>query len=249
MTKKITERELQQLFAGQKINKGSSPLKWALVFVAIFAAILVIINLPAFSSNFDYWFSTQFQNTSFENPTLNQVIDNKKPVSDLLSIIPKNSIYIDKLNIKAPITFDVPNETAAVAANLQNGAIQIEGTAHPGEIGNVFITGHSSNYVWAKGSYNHVFSRLPDLEVNDYVTVNYNNIIYIYQVSDKYVTSATAIGNLKQTDRSELTLMTCYPVGTNLNRLIIKGIQIKPDPSVNQKKAPSTLDNLPDIKR
>jgi len=249
MYDKLTEKQLEQLFLGKKTKKPLNPIKWAVFFVLIFLVVLATINFPAYSSNFSFWFNVELKNQSYENPIVDKVASGTKPASTLLPIVSKNTIYIDKLDLHAPINFDVPNETQAVAEGLENGTVHILGTAHPGEIGNVFITGHSSNYVWAAGSYKHVFSRLNKLEDGDNVTINYNNIIYIYQITDKYVVSADATSNLAQRDTSELTLMTCYPVGTNLNRLMIKAIQIKPDPANNQKKAPSNLDNLPNISR
>jgi sortase A len=249
MSNKVTEKQLEQLFAGEKPRSLGNPWKWVIIFAGMFVAVLVIINLPAFSSNFDYWFKTEFNNDSYEDPVIDKVVNNQKNPSELAKTVNKNTIYLDKINVKAPIIFNVPNDADSVAANLQNGVIHIAGAAHPGEIGNVFLTGHSSNFVWARGNYNNIFSRLNNLQVNDNIVINYNDVIYIYRVSDKYVASASAIGNLKQNNNSEITLMTCYPIGTNINRLIIKGVQVKPDPSANQKKAPSTLDSLPDIRR
>lgn len=245
----VTEKDLEQLFSKRRTKKPASKLRFPVLLISLAVLILVIINFPAFSSNFSFWFATNLQNNSYENPTIEKIVKNREPVSKIIPSVPKNSIHIDKLDLTAPVIFDVPNETKAVADNLQNGTIHIAGAAHPGEIGNVFITGHSSNYLWSKGDYSHIFSRLNSLLVNDYILVNYNDVVYFYRVSDKYVASPADIGNLGQSDTSELTLMTCYPVGTNINRLIVKAIQVKPDPATNIKKAPSSLDFLPKINR
>lgn len=246
----ITEKELENLFRNnKKPKKGVSWIRALFIFALVFIATVIIINFPAFSSNFSYWFETEIKNNSFENPNVNNIALNNQSANSIVNEVSNNSVYIDKLDLRAPIIFDVNNDAQSVKDALEKGIIHLKGTAHPGEIGNVFITGHSSNYVWAQGQYNHIFSRLPNLDVNDNVTINYNNIIYIYQVTSKYIVSASDIDILKQGASSELTLMTCYPIGTNINRLVVRAKQIKPDSAYNQKKNPSSLDSLPDIKR
>lgn len=99
--------------------------------------------------------------------------------------------------------------------------IRYPGTARPGEKGNVFITGHSSYYLWAPGAYKDVFALLPNVEVGDTVTVYYNQRQFVYEIQEKKTVKPTEVDVLRQGEDKRLTLMTCVPVGTNLNRLIL----------------------------
>ena len=104
---------------------------------------------------------------------------------------------------------------------LETGVIRYPGTARPGEKGNVFITGHSSYYLWAPGAYKDVFALLPNVEVGDTVTVYYNQRQFVYEIQEKKTVKPTEVDVLRQGEDKRLTLMTCVPVGTNLNRLIL----------------------------
>ncbi len=123
-----------------------------------------------------------------------------------------------------------------IQASLLKGIVHYPGTANPGETGNAFFTGHSSNYVWIKGDYNNVFALLNEIVVGDKVTVYWEGQKYIYQAYDIKVVSPSETWVLQQSGNeypSIMTLMTCTPVGTSLNRLIIRSKQIYPDPAAN----------------
>jgi len=57
---------------------------------------------------------------------------------------------------------------------LKKGVVLDPASPRPGEIGNSYITGHSSNYDAVKSNYNEVFKNLPKLRVNDKYTVYTN---------------------------------------------------------------------------
>jgi sortase (surface protein transpeptidase) len=57
---------------------------------------------------------------------------------------------------------------------------------------------------------------------------------YVYKVFDKKVVRPDDISVLGSTDRtSTFTLITCDPPGTSINRLVVIGEQISPDPNTN----------------
>ena len=105
---------------------------------------------------------------------------------------------------------------------LEKGVVRYPGTSKPGETGNAFIFGHSSNYPWMKGEYNSVFALLDQLSFGDEIIVYYNQKKFTYIIREKKVVKP---GNVKVLERDEtkkeLSLMTCWPIGTTLNRLII----------------------------
>jgi len=148
--------------------------------------------------------------------------------------IPNNTVSYANLNIAAPITWDVPiiNDSQVIKL-LPDGVIQAAGTAHPGQHGITVITGHSSNYFWIKGSYNSIFAPLQNAKVGDTIKINYNNKMYVYSVTKQYVVKPEQLNVLNAADFDGLRLITCTPVGTSTNRLVVEAKQVTPDPSTN----------------
>lgn len=112
---------------------------------------------------------------------------------------------------------------------LENGVIRYPGSAKPGEIGNTFIFGHSSNFPWIKGAYNDVFALLDKVEFDDEIIVYYGQEKYIYKITAKNIIKPGDVSVLQKEvhDISEISLMTCWPIGTTLNRLILTGELVK----------------------
>lgn len=150
-------------------------------------------------------------------------------------------IIIQKIGVKAPVVLDVKqaNEDQFQLA-LQRGVVHYPGTAQPGEPGNVVLFGHSSGQVWAPGDYKFVFTRLEQLKVGDTILVEFNGTRYSYVIENTEVVHPSDVSVLAQDKREHtLTLITCTPVGTNLNRFIVHAVQTKPEPAPEQDRAPA----------
>ncbi len=105
---------------------------------------------------------------------------------------------------------------------LSNGIIRYPSSWIPGEKWNSFIFWHSSNFPWIKWEYNDVFALLDKVELNDEVIVYYDQKKFKYKIREKKVVKPSNVQVLKDTeDKSEITIMTCWPVWTTLNRLIV----------------------------
>ncbi|MFH1533987.1 MAG: class D sortase [Nitrospirota bacterium] len=104
---------------------------------------------------------------------------------------------------------------------LKDGVVHYPGTSLPGETGNSVITGHSSYFPWDPGRFKDVFALLEDVVEGDKVVVYYEQDKYIYEIYDIKIVLPEDIEVLKQTPEEKLTLITCWPVGTNLKRLIV----------------------------
>jgi sortase A len=112
-------------------------------------------------------------------------------------------------------------------SDLEHGVIHYPGTAMPGQRGNVYIAGHSSNYTWSKGGYNYVFKRLNELKIGDIVTIkmllhNRKEIVYRYVVTINEEVTPDDERIFAQTQSKGLTLTTCWPLGSNARRLMVK---------------------------
>lgn len=141
-------------------------------------------------------------------------------------------VHIDKIGVDAPMVWSQTQDDQKMLKDLENGLSHYYKTAAPGQNGNAIISGHSSNYVWAKGNYNHVFKNLNDLQVGDAVSVktlqrNGRIITFKYQISDKFITTPDDERVFADTADPTLTLSTCWPIGTNLKRVIVKAELVK----------------------
>jgi sortase A len=165
---------------------------------------------------------------------------------------PDSKIIIPKINLEVPVVYDL-NSIAEddIQAGLEDGVVHYSSTPDPGEIGNSVIVGHSSNNILNSGKYKFAFVLLRRLEIDDTFFVHYEGVRYTYKIYDKKVVPPTDVSVLGPADRANtMTLITCDPPGTSINRLIITAEQISPDPINNTKAVidiePSdTLEELP----
>ena len=166
-----------------------------------------------------------------------------------LSGISNNELWIPKLDIKAPIVWDSPVDDATMMENLKHGIVHYKGTTKPGEKaqdgeGNIFLSGHSSYYWWDEGKYKTIFANLEKLEVGDEIGVGYDDYGYVYRVFEKNIVNPDQLDVLNQdTDKNILSIMTCYPVGTNNQRLIVKAEFV-----ARAKDEPETIEEEPSVK-
>ena len=181
------------------------------VFLFInFPAITLIGTYKFYPHKVEYKFSTQDVATVVrpnvaQAPTINQYAD--------------NSIFIPKIGVKAPIGWDVKN--ADIMDQLEKNVVHLDGTSKPGGPGDVFLTGHSSNYWWKHGDYNTVFALLPQLNEGDEIIVTYQGEFHYYKITGKQEVKKDEVSSYVDSDTPKLTLMTCVPVGTNLRRLLV----------------------------
>jgi len=143
-------------------------------------------------------------------------------LSTVKTNLPPNTLYIPGLNIKAPVIYTNNVSETEFQKHLQKGVVHYPGTALPGELGNVYIFGHSSDYLWTKGDYKTVFRKLPGINLKEKIKLSDSNgKVYTYTVVRKEIVSPKNLTVLKQ-DRNVkiLTLQTSYPLGTSLMRYL-----------------------------
>lgn len=143
------------------------------------------------------------------------------------SIIPVSTEYgivIEKINANAKIVPSVnpANERQYVAA-LSQGVAEALGSTPPGQPGNLYLFSHSTDAPWNIVRYNAIFYLLKELALGDRVIIFYQNKRYDYVVFDKTIAEPNDVTFLtNRYDVPVLTLQTCDPPGTLLNRLIIR---------------------------
>lgn len=128
-------------------------------------------------------------------------------------------LEIPKLGLSAPLLLSVAPDN--IITELKNGVAHYQDTAFPGEIGNAVIVGHSSDFAWSTGQYKNVFALLDKLVAGDQIVVSYKKQKLVYTVTGQKTVKPNDVSVLAKSSTPQLTLLTCYPVGTTRSRLII----------------------------
>lgn len=105
--------------------------------------------------------------------------------------------------------------------DLSESIIHYGGTAMPGKYGNAVLFGHSIlPQFFDPKNYLSIFSLLPQLKQGDDIYVHFDGIDYRYEVIGSRITAPDDVAGLEQRyDNAYLTLVTCVPPGTYLQRL------------------------------
>lgn len=135
-------------------------------------------------------------------------------------------LVIPKLRANSPVIADVDwRDPAAYQKALTQGVAHAAGTSYPGEEGNVFIFAHSGLDFYQAARYNAVFYLANKLEKGDEMTLFYQGKPFPYRITEKKIVAAEAVEYLSKNsldgEKKTVTLMTCYPAGTTLKRLVV----------------------------
>lgn len=140
------------------------------------------------------------------------------------------SIVIPKIDAVAPIVANIdPSDPKKYLPALREGVAQAAGTALPDTPGNAFLFAHSTDAFYNVGKYNAVFYLLGKLDKDDEIDIYYKEKLIKYVVYDKKVVSAdsTQYFDVILPGEKTLTLQTCYPPGTTLQRLVVLAKEVK----------------------
>lgn len=157
-------------------------------------------------------------------------------------------VIIPKINVQIPVDYsETSTSEAAIENDLQSGVVHYPTTALPGQDGNAAFFGHSSNNIFNPGKYKFAFVLLHTLVNGDTFYLTYNDKVYVYKVISKTIVSPSDVSVLNpiQGQVATATLITCDPPGTSINRLVVVGQQISPDPSGNSIASVSTSSQPP----
>lgn len=138
-------------------------------------------------------------------------------------------LSIPRLNMQVPIIWSQDPEN--FDADLGKGVIHYPGTSMPGNLGTVYISGHSSDYIWKRSAFGQVFSRINHLQPGDDIFVElygldgttYN---YRYEVTGQKTYAPDDQTQFIDDSGYKLNLSTCWPIGTTKERLVVSAVQV-----------------------
>jgi len=133
-------------------------------------------------------------------------------------------LSIPKLNLQAPLIWS--KDPSDFDSDLEHGVIHYPGTALPGNTGTMYVSGHSSDYIWKHDRYATIFTKINFLNPGDdiFVTVYgkdgkiYN---YRYRVTGQKVYAPDDQTQFIDNTSAKLNLSTCWPIGTSKDRLVV----------------------------
>lgn len=222
--------ELRQKLLG-KVRTQATKIRGSKHFVPIAAALAVVLIFVFLQYNRVFIASVNAYVSPGSIDPQNIVID---PAAEItVSADPR--LVIPKINVDVPVMYDVGNDYDSQMAAMEKGIAHFAipgASSHPGEIGNTVVSGHSSNDLFDPGDYKFIFAQLEKLAIGDTVYANYEGKRYTYVVTKKEVVKPTQVSKLVYpTNKPVLTLITCTPLGTSLNRLLVTAEQVSPDPA------------------
>jgi LPXTG-site transpeptidase (sortase) family protein len=170
------------------------------------------IYTPLISAIYKYKFSKS-------NSNIYSIVENKNK-DDYVIQIPKILAYSKVIENVSP--FDEAEYDRVLKANV---VAQAKGTDSPGsgKGKTIYIFAHSSSNNLAMLRTNAVFFLLGDLQKDDVIYLNYYGKEIRYKVDEKKVIKADDLTYLNYHDPNKevLVLQTCWPIGTDWNRLLI----------------------------
>lgn len=150
-------------------------------------------------------------------------LNKTKTTTEIKPIDKEFGIVIPKIGANSKIIKDVdPYNSYVYQVALTKGIAQAKGTVTPDKIGNMFLFSHSSVNLLEATRFNSIFYLLSKLEKSDEVDIYYKDTKYKYKVTDIKIVDAKDVSYLSpKANKKVLTLMTCWPAGTNYKRLLV----------------------------
>ena len=132
-------------------------------------------------------------------------------------------IVIPKIGANARVIANVnPFDAGEYQQALTRGVAHARGSSFPDASGNVFLFSHSSVDFYLATRYNSVFYLINKLTIGDQIDLYYRDVRYVYHVTDKKIVDPHEVSYITNASYGNIvTLMTCWPPGTSLKRLLV----------------------------
>lgn len=215
-----------------QINERAKKVRKSRHFIPVLAAVMVMLM----------FLFLQYNRVLFSNVSAYITPGSMDPATLIVdpnassTVSPDPRLIIPKINVDAPIVWDAnaaSKESLDAAMDKGVAWFNIQGaSARPGEKGNFVLSGHSSNDWLDRGDYKFIFAPLERMKAGDTIYVNYNSTRYVYTITHTKVVKPTDVAALQTgTDKPHMTLVTCTPLGTDRDRLLVFADQVSPDPN------------------
>jgi LPXTG-site transpeptidase (sortase) family protein len=136
-------------------------------------------------------------------------------------------LTVPKLGIEKALV-----ETNSTDLNPDTALGHYNGSGLPGDVGNAFIYGHSVlPWFYNPNNYKTIFSTLNNLTTGDEFYIDFGDQHLTYRVESKQLLYPNEVHPLNEIkprflNESTMVLMTCWPAGTKVKRLLVNAVMI-----------------------
>lgn len=222
--------ELREKLLG-RVRHQAKKARGSKHFLPIAAALVVVLMFVFLQYNRVFIASVNAYVSPGSIDPQNIVID----PTGAATVAPDPRLIIPKINVDVPAVYGVGADHASQMTAMESGVAHFAipgASSRPGEIGNTVLSGHSSNDLFDKGDYKFIFAQLDKLAVGDTIYANYESKRYTYVVTKTEVVKPSEVSKLVYpTSKPIMTLITCTPLGTARDRLLVTAEQVSPDPA------------------
>ena len=207
-----------------RIPSTSGIKKTLLLILLIGVALALIQYYPVIKSEAEYLIRTvrgqRQQKVALTTP---KTTDKEKEKAKTIVPVDKEfGIVIPKIGVNMAIIPQIdPFDPKKYQKALTKGIAHVKDTTLPNSEGNTVLFAHSSDNFYNANRYNAVFYLLSKLVTGDDVVVAYENTLYRYKVTEKSIVEPGDIKYMERSTESKVTLITCWPPGTTIKRLIV----------------------------
>lgn len=200
------------------------------IFIILGLLLMLIGFGPILYDNIIYYYRITFNKSYTIDTNISQpksVFSNILPLKSELSLVPANrsfSIVIEKLGISVPIVPNVSVTSYDKYMNaLKNGVAHAITSDFPSSYaGNTYLFAHSGFDIRYLSKFSRAFNLIDKLEIGDTINIVYDNQNYEYIVKESIILPGFNTEPLTRDVVSPiLTLQSCYPPGTTLNRIVV----------------------------
>ena len=223
----LKQREKKEVF--KNIKGGYLKYIGILLFV-LGLFFLLITYSPLISAYIDFHLNPVPEEVEIKIAEDEEDITKASDINEDTEIVFLNEdfgLYIPKIKVNAKVIKNVdPYIEDEYIEALRYGIAHASGSSFPNQSGNVFLFAHSAVNFYEQSKYNIYFYLLNELEKDDDIYVSYNDFVYRYSVLETEIVDPEDTEYLGEyMEEDTLTLMSCYPAGTNWKRVIVIAVR------------------------
>jgi sortase A len=216
--------------SAEESNKKAGYLKYLGILLLLSGLLVLIWTFYPIISAYSKYKVTQPDTESIKV----EVVEESKEITEdidkdteIVFVDSNYGLYIPKIGANAKVIENVdPYDEDEYINALYSGVAHAKGTSTPNRSGNVFLFAHSAVNFYERRKYNVYFYLLGELQKDDPIYVSYDGDIYTYKVLETKKVDPTEVQYLgTYSDRDTLTLMTCWPAGMNVKRIIVTAVR------------------------
>ncbi len=192
-------------------------------FLLLFGLLLGLIQyFPVIKAEVNYWVKSW---RSTESTTVALSAEQTDEDDSQEYIIPENKdfgLVIPAIGVNVAVIPQIdPFDSREYQPALSKGVAHVKDTALPHQGSNTVIFAHSSDSFYNANRYNAVFYLMNKLEQGDKLYLAYQDKLYEYEVRQKAIVAPEEINYMSSSEEPRLTLITCWPPGTTLRRMVV----------------------------